>query len=506
MNEKCRLCLKIVQCEKYVSILDIQFSKRLATIFQFTIAVGEALPERVCQLCQSTVDEFHSYYLQVQTNQKQLSSLHVLNETDDAFPLTTVKVEPLFDEHLFETEANDIGRIDSVKDESLKETVDGSDSDSTTSDDSNGDDMLLNDEDDKQEDNEGSEAIVHVRRRGRNLKKERTDAPGKTERTDKSKCTTQAKHQEKEQRIRNFFSLECELCSAPLNDFTDLQDHYRQVHNVTGYVRCCDRLFYRRYLLLDHIDAHSGTIRCEICQKSYKSNRYLTLHMAKTHSREEDRPFKCDQCHVSYPKSYLLKAHRALHVQEECRICKKVLSNNQSLKVHIAQMHGDDGNHICDTCGKVFRTKAAMERHIKEHLGLELVERMQCEYCKKWFNGKYNLKKHIRFLHNEEGQEFRCDICQHESPNSRALANHKLRVHVEEKYECEYCGKRFKRRPNLREHIASHTGNALYSCEICGIKFNSKANRFTHRKNKHPVEWEANKRLKAEREMSKHCV
>ncbi|XP_049542812.1 zinc finger protein 845-like [Anopheles darlingi] len=249
---------------------------------------------------------------------------------------------------------------------------------------------------------------------------------------------------------------------------------------------------------------HIGTIRCEICQKSYKSSRYLALHMAKAHGSEEDRPYKCEVCQLSFPKTYLLKTHQTLHVRKQCHLCNKVLSSQQSLRVHLAQMHSDDNQQICATCGKLFRTKQAMERHIKEHRGEQLVDRMQCEYCKKWFNGKYNLRKHIRFIHNEDGQVFRCDICQHESPNSRALQNHKQRVHVEEKFECTYCGKRFKRQTSLREHMASHTGKPLYSCEVCGITFNSKANRFSHRKNKHPVEWAANKRLKEQRELSKN--
>uniref|UniRef100_A0A182JCN0 C2H2-type domain-containing protein n=1 Tax=Anopheles atroparvus TaxID=41427 RepID=A0A182JCN0_ANOAO len=189
--------------------------------------------------------------------------------------------------------------------------------------------------------------------------------------------------------------------------------------------------------------------------------------MAKSHGGEEARPFKCDKCGIGYPKQYLLRAHETMHVQAECKICNKILSSHHSLKVHITQMHSDDSNHICATCGKIFRTKVAMERHIKEHMGLELTEKLECPYCHKWFNGKYNLKKHVRYLHNEEGQVFRCDICQHVSPNSRALSYHKQRVHVEEKHECEYCGKRFKRKLYLREHIASHTGNPLYTCEIC---------------------------------------
>uniref|UniRef100_A0A182JG27 C2H2-type domain-containing protein n=1 Tax=Anopheles atroparvus TaxID=41427 RepID=A0A182JG27_ANOAO len=193
--------------------------------------------------------------------------------------------------------------------------------------------------------------------------------------------------------------------------------------------------FVFQFPLLDHIAAHEGTIKCKICQKRYKSSRYLALHMMKSHSREEDRPFKCDKCHQSFHKEHLLKAHLANHLSEKCPICEKVVSSKYALKTHVTHMHGSDGNQICDVCGKEFRTKQAMERHINEHLGVEVIQKVQCHVCQRWFHGKYNLRKHIRFMHIEDGQVFRCDICQHESPNSRALLDHKKRVHVEERFE-----------------------------------------------------------------------
>uniref|UniRef100_A0A182IZG6 C2H2-type domain-containing protein n=1 Tax=Anopheles atroparvus TaxID=41427 RepID=A0A182IZG6_ANOAO len=445
-----------------------------------SIVVDEQLPQFVCEKCRTTVIEIYDYLRQVQVNQEQLLEQRRGYHIE---PMENIQVEALADLDSFDrTEKNELGL--EMKPKRMVPQVE-----------CNSVSISFENECKQETMNNELKPRRHKQRQGKRAT---------IGRLEHSKDEPLAKRQENDKRIKEFFNLECEVCSAPLEDFTQLLQHYRQVHETKGYVRCCDKQYFRRYLLLDHILAHRGTIRCEICQKSYKSRRSLALHMVKMHSPEEHRPFKCDKCHVSFPKQYLLRAHELLHIQKQCRICQKVLSNNQSLKVHIAKIHGDDGNHICATCGELFRTKPAMERHIKAHLGLELVERLQCEYCKKWFNGKYNLRKHIRFLHNEEGQVFRCEICQHVSPNSRALSNHKQRIHVEEKFECEYCGKRFKHRPNLREHIASHTGNPLYSCEICGVTFNSKANYFTHRKNKHPVEWAAQKRIRSIREMSKN--
>ncbi|XP_053674582.1 transcription factor grauzone-like [Anopheles nili] len=496
-HKKCRLCLNCLLDGPMIAISDTLFYEQLQNVFKFDILCDKRLPNFVCEECRGVVSYIYSFIQQVQANQEQL-----LNQPQDEIlhPVENIKVESLFDENLFEVEEQAICETATAQPEVKLEFVQPS-SPTGTVDNEELINPVTSDEEDTDEIAEKGNRRCPIRRN----KRYENGLREKTDKRDKLQVESLAKQVENDQIIKDFFTLECEICSTPLDNFGHLLDHYRDAHNTKGYVRCCDKQFFRRYILVDHISAHRGTIRCDICQKCYKTRRYLALHIAKSHSREEDRPFKCAKCHVSYPKQYLLRAHELLHVQEQCHICQKMLSNNQSLKVHIAQMHGGDGNQICATCGKVFRTKPAMERHIKEHLGIELVERLQCEYCQKWFNGKYNLKKHIRFLHKEEGQVFSCDLCQHVSPNSRALANHKQRIHVEEKYECEYCGKRFKRRPNLREHIASHTNVPLYSCEICKNRtFNSKANYFTHRKNQHPEEWEAQKRLRSEREMSKN--
>ncbi|XP_035787906.1 zinc finger protein 845-like [Anopheles albimanus] len=523
MKEKCRLCLTLLECGDSISLSDSDFYTKLATLFQFSILVDNALPNQVCFGCQTSVNSFYTFHQDVEANQMLLLALQ--NDKDPiANFLPESRVEECVVEILQETPHNDDDNDEDDEEEKEEDSASQlveyeQDVDIRNNDDSLDNEALASGDDGcsekanlKTEIEATSQEVVAVaregeeevkpRRRGRppgkrNSKK--SDSPAK-----KSEPKKQSNDSEKEGRIAEYVSLECELCLMSLDSFIQLQIHYREAHNTAGYVRCCNKQFFRRYLLLDHIAAHIGTIRCEICQKTYKSSRYLGLHMAKAHGSEEDRPYKCEVCHLSFPKTYLLKTHQTLHVRKQCHLCKKVLSSQQSLKVHLAQMHSDDNQQICAICGKVFRTKQAMERHIKEHRGEQLVDRMQCEYCKKWFNGKYNLRKHIRFIHNEDGQVFRCDICQHESPNSRALQNHKQRIHVEEKFQCTYCGKRFKRKPSLREHMASHTGKPLYSCEICGITFNSKANRFSHRKNKHPVEWEANKRLKEQRELSKN--
>ncbi|ETN66449.1 hypothetical protein AND_001765 [Anopheles darlingi] len=471
-------------------------------LFFFEIIASDSLPVHVCDACESAVTDFHSYCKQVEANQKRL------HETiqDEPTSVENDTTEPTYDTEFLDCE---------LRGES-PHSPDGGDIETQKS--VANDAMMLMISCQKALEKSDDEPVISLKQEAESESELESESepdaerqPDEEDRTYKPSTivktrTRREADRKADQEIKKFYKLECEICSIAQSDFTKLLAHYQSQHGTRGYMRCCNKQFFYRHAIVEHIENHRGDIRCEICLKTYKTRRYLALHFAKSHGSEEDRPYKCATCGSSFPKAYLLRAHESLHVQETCPICKKVLSSNHALKVHISQMHTNDTHHICATCGKTFRTKISMDRHMKEHLGLPCEEKVQCAQCNKWFHGKHNLKKHVRFKHTEVGQLFRCEICQHESPNSRALSYHKQRVHVEENFACEYCGKRFKRKLYLREHVASHTGNPLYTCNICGLKFNSHANHFTHRKTKHPVEWEAQRRLKSAQEMSRDTV
>ncbi|XP_058120029.1 zinc finger protein 675-like [Anopheles coustani] len=301
---------------------------------------------------------------------------------------------------------------------------------------------------------------------------------------------------ETNRRLQEFYDMKCEICGQQQDSFTTLKIHYHQQHNTRGYIKCCGRIFNSRYRLLEHLSCHVGAsmVRCEICDKTFSTRSYLLVHNSRVHGRAEDRPFKCTLCHQSYANKCHLKAHLVHHVRVSCSICGKELSSSLSLRSHMKNIHGHLEKHICETCGKEFRTRQAFDRHVKLHMGTVVVERAQCTMCSKWFNSKRALKEHVKHVHDEAGKPFKCDLCGQEFMHSRSLSDHKLRVHVEERYECEVCGKRFKRSIYLKEHSAIHSGKPLYSCDICDATFNSNSNKYSHRKKKHPVEWEARRR------------
>lgn len=64
----------------------------------------------------------------------------------------------------------------------------------------------------------------------------------------------------------------------------------------------------------------------------------------------------------------------------------------------------------------------------------------------------------------------------------------------------QYCGKTFKLRNTLLNHLVQHTGIRKFFCEFCGRTFASSGNYYSHRKRMHPQELAAVKEKKEEEE------
>ncbi|ETN66448.1 hypothetical protein AND_001763 [Anopheles darlingi] len=506
MDERCRLCL--VEIKKHSkSIEDNGFQMRVAIVFNFPILSQDPLPVLVCGECDSKVTEYYDFHQEVRENQEKLWNnsdgfveelVPEQEEQEECFetvkleseqPIECSSLNDTCDEELLsedlivkEEPTDEEQFLDSEMAEETFEATDSTDPDERT--------------DTETEDAEDDPISPHEPTKNR---PRRSAVVRKLPRRPKEKTgkptvrRTKEAFEEQNRRLQEFYTMKCELCGEKMNCFTSLKGHYQRQHKTKGYITCCGRTFHSRYRLLEHLSYHVGSsmVRCDVCNKSFSTRSYLQVHKSRVHGREEDRPYKCNQCHQSYTSECHLKAHMVSHVRVSCDICHKELASSLSLRVHMVNIHGNREKLICDSCGKEFRTRQAFDRHVNLHMGIDQTEHVQCSLCSKWLGSKRALKVHIQLTHNEAGLTFKCDLCPHESPNSRAMANHKQRVHVDERFECDVCGKRFKRQLYLKEHIALHTGKPLYSCEICGATFNSNANKYSHRKNKHPVEWEA---------------
>ena len=52
-------------------------------------------------------------------------------------------------------------------------------------------------------------------------------------------------------------------------------------------------------------------------------------------------------------------------------------------------------------------------------------------------------------------------------------------------FKCQECGKKFKRKEHLRDHIRVHTGERFFICDLCMKTFSTRGSLNRHKKNIH---------------------
>ena len=144
-------------------------------------------------------------------------------------------------------------------------------------------------------------------------------------------------------------------------------------------------------------------------------------------------------CSKSLASQAILKTHMKLHDPESerhkpehsvCNICSKTSSTKLKMLVHMAKKHGKKEYGVCSHCGNNI-SMTCITSHMRlckmsEEEKNEEKEKNQveCLECGKVLRNSQKLRRHIRFIHNQE-KLFRCNHCDHKD-----YRKDNLRVHV----------------------------------------------------------------------------
>jgi KRAB domain-containing zinc finger protein len=230
---------------------------------------------------------------------------------------------------------------------------------------------------------------------------------------------------------------------------------------------------------------------CPDCGKSFYSPFYLRTHLKNSGDKEA-----CIHCGSVFIRGRDIQSHLLkVHGQETvlCKYCPTLFTSDIRLKKHLHKAHSENA-WTCSDCGRSFPGKASFEVHTQMHAvrtcracgaqfsnrGCYREHRAKCEPDARPITASMprNKRANIR-----DPATFTCDYCGKTYFSRPQLKNHIIWIHMDVRpHQCQWCGKRFYTPARLAEHCIVHTRERNFSCDICGAKLVSKMAAVYHRR------------------------
>lgn len=207
-----------------------------------------------------------------------------------------------------------------------------------------------------------------------------------------------------------------------------------------------------------------------ICPIENCSGKFSELYLLKNHffKAHNCRPYKCDynNCKWSFANKSKLERHKNSHLNMKwfrClyETCNKMFTTLYNLRQHLRSVHEKAEQFICgiNDCDAAFHNQRSLDLHKATHQNTEPSYSCDQEGCDKTFVTRNALCSHMR-SHDRKLEDLKCTW--------------------------EGCNKVFDVPCRLRAHTRMHTGEKPYKCDHpgCGWSFYSGSKLHRHR-NKH---------------------
>ena len=203
-------------------------------------------------------------------------------------------------------------------------------------------------------------------------------------------------------------TIECPLCHLSFPSKDELDHHVKQHGENMLECPICNMMFESKDQVRfdSHVESHQTGVMPDIpvvysclkCKKTFKKYKWCENHKVK-----------CGSVYVV------------------CNMCNKRFKSVRYLKVHIKTIHVKPKIQ-CDKagCDMKFLTESKLRAHIKSH------DKVECESCGKTFKSKNVLKCHKNKHHGQKQtveRIWKCSLCPHSVKSERGLRYHKDLVH-----------------------------------------------------------------------------
>ena len=288
----------------------------------------------------------------------------------------------------------------------------------------------------------------------------------------------------------------CPDCEDIFSDPRILLIHRKEFHREKRTCPECGKQFIKERFeahLQSHVDQK---IPCEQCDKVFKSPINLKNHIRYVHEGVKRKTNKypskmlaalCDlecKCGIPFKQAKDKVSHyQIVHLgYQHCPKCNKIVKSLDQHKCEPKKKRQASKNVkrvVCQECGKECSVNN-LYYHMKKYHD---TEECSCHKCGKKYRDRMSLRDHLRDCMKSE----QCNLC---GIMVLRMKDHIRSVHTAEedkRFVCNLCGKGFYEQRKLENHKMNvHLKLRPHRCRYgCDIGYNDTSNRNAHEKKKH---------------------
>lgn len=211
---------------------------------------------------------------------------------------------------------------------------------------------------------------------------------------------------------------------------------------------------------------------CDFCNHDFDTREQIIIHIQNSHTRSTQlNKFTCKECHIDFKTAKKFAMHKTIHS-------------------HFTISREDDSQkeiYKCRLCDKIFNAEDRVREHIYYHKKYKEMknpdttlstssEALICPHCGKRYKSKQILMQHVK--RHTEVEKYPCEKCPSKFKTWNELYYHKSVHTTERNFICQFeeCGKSFKAKRDLRNHIKRHETKHIknFECSHCQLKLKSK--------------------------------